>query len=1209
MFASIFAFELRRWMRSVSTYIYFGILFILTFLLATAAGGTWDSVNVSLGIGEKVHANSPFEIDFIITFITSYIGVIFVIAIIGNSVLKDFASNTYSMIFTTSVSKFNYLFGRFTASLVVCLFICLAAVFGTMLAFAMPWINADKLGAFVPAAYWNTFILTIIPNILLMGTIFFAVSLFSRDLFIIWLSLIGFYVLLGVSSSYTNNLKHENLAALIDPMTPNLKFIFFKYWTIADKNTKLIPLEGVFLLNRIIWISFSLLLLGVSYWYFSFSISPRVTIFRRRKIKDNEATVAELSAGRIGLMSSNQVFTNRNYLKNLVGLIKNEVRTILRNTYFRIILVFGLGFLLLVSSEIGKLYDTSTYPVTYEVIGYFGGVFKLFIVVLTIMFSGELVWRNRDYRMNLIMDALPVPSWVFYLSKVISLMIIQALLLCVVIVAGVIVQTFKGYTNYEILLYVRYLFGISLLSLWLLAVLSVLIQTLVNNKYIGYFITALFYIWNSIFAIIVLKHNFFSYGSDPGIVYSDMNGFGHGLMAFYIYKLFWGALAVCLAVISSLLWARGTETRFKIRLAEARQRASRSTVVLIASSFCIFLVSGGFIYYNTNVENRFTSDYQQEQKQLAYERKYKKFEHISQPKVTAVKLNADIYPMERRLHSTGTYVLKNKSSKTIDSVHIFLPDAVSVRSMTFDRPSKLAMKDDDYNYRIYSLSKPLQPGDSTTLSFDLEIISKGFKESFQSTLDAPVYNGTFMNNRQFLPYIGYNEGNEIHDNNTRKKYGLPYKRTSTPINDSVGHYTNLFTGDADFITFEVTVSTIPGQIALAPGYLQKEWTENGRRYFHYKMDSRIANFFSILSANWEVKKEMYNGVSLEIYYHKGHEYDLDRMFNGMKKSLAYYTTSFGPYQHRQLRILEFPRYASFAQSFDNTVPYSEAIGFIAMVRPNNDGDIDYPFYITAHETAHQWWGHQIIGANVEGSNMMSESLAQYSSITLLEKEYGMEKVDKFLAYEMNNYLQSRSFEREKEKPLQYVDDGQAYILYQKGGLVFHSLQKYIGEDSLNHAMKRFITRYKFQGPPYPTTLDFVNYIRQSTPDSMQYLLSDMFTKIILYDNKLNSVSYTKAGKDYKVTAAVESTKYEDDSLGAEKAVASNDYIEVGLYDRNDKCMKLQKFKMHKGVNNISMEINKEPYKVIVDPEHLLIDKKLDDNEKTLDKPTNTLASK
>jgi hypothetical protein len=211
---------------------------------------------------------------------------------------------------------------------------------------------------------------------------------------------------------------------------------------------------------------------------------------------------------------------------------------------------------------------------------------------------------------------------------------------------------------------------------------------------------------------------------------------------------------------------------------------------------------------------------------------------------------------------------------------------------------------------------------------------------------------------------------------------------------------------------------------------------------------------------------------------------------------------------------------------------------------------------------------------------------------------------------MNNYLQSRSFEREKEKPLQYVDDGQAYILYQKGGLVFHSLQKYIGEDSLNHAMKRFITRYKFQGPPYPTTLDFVNYIRQSTPDSMQYLLTDMFTKIILYDNKLNSVSYTKAGKDgYKVTAVVESTKYEDDSLGTEKAVASNDYIEVGLYDKNDKCMKLQKFKMHKGVNNISMEINKEPYKVIVDPEHLLIDKKLDDNEKTLDKPTNTLASK
>ena len=89
------------------------------------------------------------------------------------------------------------------------------------------------------------------------------------------------------------------------------------------------------------------------------------------------------------------------------------------------------------------------------------------------------------------------------------------------------------------------------------------------------------------------------------------------------------------------------------------------------------------------------------------------------------------------------------------------------------------------------------------------------------------------------------------------------------------------------------------------------------------------------------------------------------MIDAVKKSLAYFTTNFGPYQHRQVRILEFPRYASFAQSFPNTIPYSESIGFIARVE--NDEDVDYPFYVTAHEVAHQWWAHQVIGGNVQGA--------------------------------------------------------------------------------------------------------------------------------------------------------------------------------------------------------------------------------------------------
>jgi aminopeptidase N len=405
--------------------------------------------------------------------------------------------------------------------------------------------------------------------------------------------------------------------------------------------------------------------------------------------------------------------------------------------------------------------------------------------------------------------------------------------------------------------------------------------------------------------------------------------------------------------------------------------------------------------------------------------------------------------------------------------------------------------------------------------------------------------------------------------------------------------------DADFIDFDAIVSTSSDQLAIAPGYLQKEWKQGDRRFFHYKMDSPILNFYSFLSGRYQVKKQNWNGVSLEIWYQKGHAYNLERMFNGMKKSLAYYTTNFSPYQHRQVRIIEFPRYATFAQSFPNTIPFSEGVGFIADVE-SDENNVDYPFYITAHEVAHQWFAHQVTGADVEGSNMLSETLAQYGAIMTLEKEYGEKKIMKFLSYEMDDYLNSRSHESEKEKPLALADIGQGYILYQKGGIVMYGLSKYIGEDSLNSAIRRFVQQYAFKAPPYPTTMDFVQNIRQFTPDSMQYFVSDVFEKIVFYENKISDAKLTSRDTShYSIALTVNSAKKYADSLGKEIPALMNDYVEVGVYDRKGNQLYLQRYKFKQGDNKLSISVTRKPFKVVVDPRHLLFDKRDEDNEKVL----------
>ena len=132
------------------------------------------------------------------------------------------------------------------------------------------------------------------------------------------------------------------------------------------------------------------------------------------------------------------------------------------------------------------------------------------------------------------------------------------------------------------------------------------------------------------------------------------------------------------------------------------------------------------------------------------------------------------------------------------------------------------------------------------------------------------------------------------------------------------------------------------------------------------MDAPIWPYVSFQSARYAVANDRWNDVALQVFYHPPHDFNVARMIEASKKSLDYFTREFSPYQYQQFRILEFPAYETFAQSFPNTIPYSEGIGFIADL--TDDKYIDYVFYVTAHELAHQWWGHQIVGRRAQGDD-------------------------------------------------------------------------------------------------------------------------------------------------------------------------------------------------------------------------------------------------
>jgi aminopeptidase N len=273
------------------------------------------------------------------------------------------------------------------------------------------------------------------------------------------------------------------------------------------------------------------------------------------------------------------------------------------------------------------------------------------------------------------------------------------------------------------------------------------------------------------------------------------------------------------------------------------------------------------------------------------------------------------------------------------------------------------------------------------------------------------------------------------------------------------------------------------------------------------MKQPIINFYAIVSARYELKKDKWisksdsvsKQVGLEIYYHKGHHYNIDRMMRSMKASLDYYSTHFSPYQYEQLRIMEFPRYAQFAQSFPGTVPFSEAIGFVLDI--DDETDVDMAFYVTAHEIAHQWFAMQVEAANVKGQYFILETLSQYAAIMVLKEHYPKEKVQQFLELQLEKYEEGKRRESGVEPTLALVEN-QDYIYYAKGAINMYKLQEIIGEDNVNLTLKQFLEdwntidgKLKIKTGKYAASKDLLGCFREITPDNQQYIITELFESV------------------------------------------------------------------------------------------------------------------
>jgi hypothetical protein len=384
------------------------------------------------------------------------------------------------------------------------------------------------------------------------------------------------------------------------------------------------------------------------------------------------ATAPRRSLVAAKLPAVRQIFGPATTWTQLVSLTRLRISNILHEVPFWGIVILMSGIALNNGHYAGRVAGFNVWPVTYLMLQSVEGGAELFFFIVAALYAAELIWRERDTHFSGIHDALPISETTDWFSKFFALCFVEVILLTVAGICGIVMQTIAGYYNYEFLQYAKELYIVTFPQVLTAVLLALFIQTVVSNKFIGHGIVIGVFVLVPILFSFGWENTLYLFGNTPPYTYSDMNGYGHFVPALFWSIAYWLSISCLLATISIALARRGADDAWHSRFRLAAQRAPRlipAGVLFLALAVGI----GAWYFYNTHVLNEYVTTKDRRDIQASYERDFKKYENLPQPKVTAVDANIDIFPETRSFSGTGHFVLQNKTPQPIGQVHITNP--------------------------------------------------------------------------------------------------------------------------------------------------------------------------------------------------------------------------------------------------------------------------------------------------------------------------------------------------------------------------------------------------------------------------------------------------------------------------------------------------------------------------------------------------------
>lgn len=1165
MIRALLPFEFRFHARQPATAAAAGILFLLGFAFARMnAGGDLDPA-------------SPWLIAYSLGILS--LGSALVAAVLaGGAALRDADSRMAPIVHATGVAGFDLLVTRFVGLLVVVAALYALATAG-MGAGLLAGMESQRAGPRVVLDLVRTLVVLVAPNVLVSVSVLFAVAVLTRSSAATWVAGVALYVLyfagslLGDSPLMANSdptaAGELRLAPLLDPYGLIAFLEQTRTWSDARRNTAALPLNGMFLVNRLLWIAIAGALFAALAHAYRFRTGRA-----RRPIHRKQVETAPPSAA-----ASWRPRRVRTHAAALTGpAIGVHARMALRGAVFRVPFI---ALLLLWSALMAiDLFETTSrgalgfpmQPTTTLVASVLAENLGRLGWLVVAFFAAEAAWCGRAAGMQPVLDATPASGPAEFFGHLAALAVMIAVLIATGIGCGLALQVATGYEAIDPLRYggLLHYAGTPLL---LFAAACLLVQRLVPNRYMGVLLSLCIPLAMAMLSTLTgLDRTILGRGFFPDYRVAEMVARPFHADAFNALALFWTGV-VALAVLGMVWRTRARRLRWP-------------AIVAAAGCLAAVLALGAFIVARITPEDPSRFHAASPSWAADYERRYAEYASMPMPGIDAVDLEVAIHPGQRRYRLEGEITLLNRQAEPIERLLVGLP-VQNRREGRLEVEGAVPEREDArFGMAWYRFDQPLRPGDATRLRFGIDVRRSGF-----ARLDPENYvtaDAAYIELDKQLPFIGYSARYEITDERSRERAGLPRTRAG-----------ELQAGGSEpGILLDLRVSTPLGHRPVSIGTLKASGVENGRRVARFGPAGRVANRYAVASARYAQSEIEHDGIVIDRYLVDAPASNIEAMLDGAKASLDLHRRAIAPYPGDRLRLAVLPAFSDAfgGTSYPGTVFVVENRALHGRTRVN--APINPAFTTTAHEVAHQWWGRQLRPVDGPGYRLLTEGLAQWAELEAVRRALGKPAADDYRARMRRAYFRLRGAGDGPEAPLVSVGDDPA-VGYFKSAHALYVVGRHLGSARFEALVRDFFAEHA--GGQQAAPADLVARIVEAAPAAHRAEIRELLESVVTWDLALESASAYRGPLDRTLIRGVvraDATSIAAD--GTESGVEIDRTVEIELRDSAGRALgPVRTLRLQGGNTPFEWTVPSRPAQIVLDPDGLFLDADEDDHRHSL----------